>query len=125
MQDSSSAFTPSSIRATAGRRDAFGLAAALDAYAAASTRLVEGWFDPQAYAECTERLEAIRAHGLADPALSALTLQLFIAHCEVLSILWRHAVTGDCAEGIATAQERHALALGALCAALATLQARG
>lgn len=99
------------------RRDAFELLSALDAYELAAERVVRDWFDVHAYADVTRRIEAIRTHGASVPALTVVSLQLVIAHTELLSMLWQNACTGGGVARLAEVQERHAACVASLRAA--------
>lgn len=96
------------------RSDAFDLVSALDTYALCATRLVETWFDMDVYARLGRQIDAIRAHGMAHGGMTVLSLQLVIAHTELLSTMWQHASVGVSAARIEEVQMRHAFAVEAL-----------
>ena len=85
MQDRS--FPASSPSLFTRRDERLDLASSLDRYVAASTRLVDTWFDMDLYADFRKQLEAIRQHAMTDPALTVYSLQLAIAHFELVSTL--------------------------------------
>lgn len=105
------------------RSGGFDLVSALDSYEAAGTRLVESWFDIHAYAAFGRQIEGIREHAVPVPALTVLALQLFIAHCELVSTMWQNAAVGVSAAAISEAGRRHAVAVAALRMAAARLPA--
>lgn len=94
--------------------DAFNLLSALDAYDDAAARLVETWLDMDLYADFSKQVDAIRAHGVSTPALTVLSLQLVIAHSELVSTMWQNASVGVGEERMREVQQRHALAIAAL-----------
>lgn len=96
------------------RCGAFNLMAALDAYELASARLVEAWPDPHLYADVTQQIEEIREHGVSNPVLTVLSLQLVIAHSELVSALWQNASEPVAALALQEVRQRHAIALEAL-----------
>lgn len=112
---------PSSF-ADAVRVDTFDLVCALDAYGAAATRLVERWFDTETYADCQRQIDAIRDHGVTQPALTVLSLQLVIAHAELVSTLWQSASVDVSAAHLQEVRARHAVAIELLRAGSAQLQ---
>lgn len=111
--------------APARRRDPFDLVSALDSYEAATTRLVESWLDMEVYADFSRQIDAIRDHGVPDSSLTVLSLQLVIAHSELVSTLWQHASVGVPAQKMQEVQERHALAIDALRVAVASQRMGG
>jgi hypothetical protein len=96
------------------------LLSALDTYDVASTRLVESWLDMDVYMVFSKQIDAIRDHGVTLPALTVLSLQLVIAHSELVSTLWQNASTGLCATKLQDVKERHTFAVNALRAAAAS-----
>ena len=108
--------------ADAVRVDTFHLVSALDAYAVAATRLVERWFDADAYADVQRRIDTIRDHGVTQPALTVLSLQLVIAHAELVSTLWQNASADVSAAHLQEVRARHAVAVELLRAGSAQLQ---
>lgn len=95
-------------------RDAFDLLSALDAYDVAAQRLVASWLDMEVYSDFSRKVDAIRDHGAAVPALTVLSLQLVIAHSELVSTLWQNASVGVSTEGMRDVQDRHTAAVEAL-----------
>lgn len=92
---------------------------ALDAYDVASTRLVETWLDMDLYTEFSQQIDDIREQGVAIPTLTVLSLQLVIAHSELVSTMWQNASMGVNAARLQEVKERHTLAVNALRAAAA------
>jgi hypothetical protein len=103
------------------RRDAFNLMSALDAYDLASSQLVERWLDMDLYTEFSKQIDAIRDHGVAVPTLTVLSLELVIAHSELVSTLWQNASVGVPAPKLYEVQARHTAAINMLRAAAAKL----
>lgn len=103
------------------RCDAFNLMCALDAYDVASARLVESWLDMAAYTEFNRQIEPIREHGVTIPALTVLSLQLVIAHSELVSTMWQQSSVGVSAARLRDVMARHTVAVNALRVAAARL----
>ena len=98
-------------------RDAFNLLSALDAYDLAGQTLVASWLDMEVYADFSAKVDAIREHGATVPALTVLSLQLVIAHSELVSTLWQNASVGVGPERMGEVQARHSEAIESLRAA--------
>ena len=112
MQDRS--FLGFSHSPSTRRDERFDLASALDRYATASTRLVDTWFDMGLYADFRKQLEAIRLHAMTVPALAVYSLQLAIAHFELISTLWQDASVGVSAARLEEVKMRHTIAVEAM-----------
>lgn len=97
----------------------FDLASALDRYEATCTRLVDTWFDMDRYADFRKQLEEIRQHAFRVPALTVFSLQLGIAHFELLSTLWQDASVGVSTARLEEVKMRHTIAVQAMRAAAA------
>lgn len=113
MQDHT--FSPTLLRDRASD-----LLAALAAYELTSTRLVDRWLDMDIYQECSTQIDAIREQGVANPALTVLSLQLVIAHSELVGTMWQNASMGVCGARLQEVKDRHALAINALRSAAAS-----
>ena len=103
------------------RCSAFDLITALDAYDAASTQLVARWLDMELYEDFSKQLDAIRERGVSAPALTVLSLQLVIAHSELVCLMWQHSSVGVSATKMQEVQARHSHSIDALRAAAARL----
>lgn len=101
------------------RPDAFKLLSALDAYDLTCARMLESWFDMHAYADFARQIDAIREHGVSAPELTVLSLQLVIAHSELVSTLWQDSCVRVNASRMQEVRERHSIAINALRAAAA------
>jgi hypothetical protein len=114
---------PASFASPFARRDErFDLASALERYEATCTRLVDTWFDMDLYAEFRKQLEAIRQYAMTVPALTVYSLQLAIAHFELVSTLWQDASVGISAARLEEVKMRHTIAAEAMRAAAAGRQ---
>lgn len=103
------------------RHGAFHLMSALDAYELGSLRLVETWLDMDVYADVSGQIDAIREHGVTSPALTVLSLQLVIAHSELVSTMWQNSSVGVAPAKVREVTERHTLAIDAVRVAAARL----
>ena len=103
------------------RCDAFNLISALDAYDLASTKLVENWLDMELYAEFSKQIDVIREHGVSVPVLTVLSLQLVIAHSELLCTMWQNSSVGVNPVKLQDVKARHTASVHALAAAAARL----
>ena len=112
MQDRA---VPASFHSTFTRRDErLDLASALERYEATCARLVDTWFDMDLYADFRKQLEAIRQYAMTVPALTVYSLQLAIAHFELVSTLWQDASVGVSAARLEEVKMRHAMAVEAM-----------
>jgi hypothetical protein len=102
------------------RHRASGLLAALDTYELTSARLVDRWLDMDIYRDCSTQIDAIREQGVTSPALTVLSLQLVIAHSELVGTMWQNASKGVCEARLQEVKDRHALAINALRSAAAS-----
>ena len=119
MQDRA---VPASFHSTFTRRDErLDLASALERYEATCARLVDTWFDMDLYADFRKQLEAIRQHAMTVPALTVCSLQLAIAHFELVSTLWQDASVGVSAARLEEVKMRHAIAVEAMRAGAAAV----
>ena len=100
-----------------GRRENLDFVSALAAYEEASALEVESWFDIDRYAEFSKLGDAVREDGVAVPELTALTLQLHIAHAELVSTLWQNVAVGVPPVHMEQVRARHAVAIEGLRAA--------
>ena len=112
MQDRS--FPASSPSLFTRRDERLDLASALERYEATCARLVDTWFDMDLYADFRKQLEAIRHHAMTVPALTVYSLQLAIAHFELVSTLWQDASVGVSAARLEEVKMRHAMAVEAM-----------
>jgi hypothetical protein len=119
MQDRS--FLASFPSTSTHRDGTFDLPSALDRYGTTCTRLVDTWFDMDLYADFRKQLEAIRQHAMTVPALTVYSLQLAIAHFELVSTLWQDASVGISAARLEEVKMRHAIAAEAMRAAAAAV----
>ena len=102
-------------------RDAFHVAAALDAYEAASGRLAEHCCDAELLEQVGRQLDLIRERGLSVPGLLMPSLKLVIADADLVTALWRHTSSGLPAEVMDDVKAGHAAAIKALRAAILNL----
>lgn len=108
---------------TALRCSAFNLMTALDAYDVASARMVDRWLDIELYADFSSQIDAIRQHGVSVPSLTVHSLQLVIAHSELVCTLWQSSSVSVSAAKLQEVMERHTLAVNVLrCAAAKMLR---
>ena len=105
-------------------RDAFQLAAALDAYEAASGRLAENCCDAELLEQLGRQLDTIRDRGLCVPGLLVPSLKLVIADADLVTALWRHTSSELPAEVLEDVRAGHAAAVNALRAAALKLLTR-
>ena len=110
---------------SAVRSDAFNIVAALDVYDLTCSRLVANWLDMTLYADAGAAIAAIRQHGVSNPSLTVLALQLAIAHAELESVLWERSALGGSEARLRTVRDRHAMALQALRSAATALLRAG
>ena len=111
-----------SFPSTFTRRDErFDLASALERYDTTCTRLVDTWFDMDLYADFRKQLEAIRQYAMTVPALTVYSLQLAMAHFELVSTLWQDASVGVSAARLEEVKMRHAIAVEAMRAGAAAV----
>lgn len=93
-------------------RDVLG---ALDRYEVHVPLLLETWFDARQFRHSRELLCEVRDHAVAVPRLTVPVLELFIAHCEIVSLLWQEsAQQASLAFQVSRALDRHAEACGVL-----------
>jgi len=93
----------------------FQLAAALDAYEARMTLLLENGFDSAAYGQAEQAVGEVRSQGAGLPELAVAALELCLAHAEVVALLWWERADGTAgASQLAAAQQRRQRACDAL-----------
>ncbi|HET8748582.1 MAG TPA: hypothetical protein VFM98_23510 [Ramlibacter sp.] len=103
-----------SLSESTRRSTSFDLVAAIDAYEDASTRLVARWLDMDLYSDVSRQIDAIRERGVSDPSLTVFSLQLVIAHSELICTMWQNSSVGVSAAKLQEVQARHTLAVRAL-----------
>ncbi len=102
------------IRPARAPKPSHELVALLDDYQAAAVRLVEQWPAISAYTELSTRLDPIRKHASLHPDLSVASVQLVIAHSELVSTLSERSAGRSRAEKLAQVQERHRACIDAM-----------
>lgn len=103
------------------RCDAFNLVSALAAYDLASMKLVESWLDMELCAEFGQLMVAIREHGIAVPVLTVPSLQLVIAHSELVCTMRQNSSVGVSPIKVEEVKARHTASIRALAAAAVKL----
>ena len=103
-------------------REAVDLLPVLDRYETASSRLVDSWFEPDAYANFSAEIDAIREQGLKVAPLTLFSLQLLIAHSELVSAMWQLSAAAASPAQVQAVRKRHAIAVQALREMVVTLR---
>jgi hypothetical protein len=95
---------------------AFQLVAALERYDRDTERMIAAWPRPELYREIFEQMENIRMYSAALAQVRVQSVELLIAHAELVHCLWRAQFAGprEARERIAAEGERHERAVAAL-----------
>jgi hypothetical protein len=95
---------------------AFQLLAALEEYDQDTARMIAGWPELDLYRSVSDQMEKIRLYSSAVAEATVQSLELLIAHAELVHLLWRAEYAGDrtSLEALEEVREHHADCVAAL-----------
>ena len=95
---------------------AFQLLAELEEYGKETDRIVAGWPDIELYGRVSDQIEKIRLYSSSLPDACVQSLELLIAHAELMHLLWRaeHGADRGSPASLAAVREHHADCVAAL-----------
>lgn len=95
---------------------AFQLLAALEEYDQDTARMIAAWPELELYRSVSDQVEKIRLYCSSMPEAAVQSLELLIAHAELVHLLWRAEYGGDrkSLEAIDGVRDHHADCVAAL-----------
>ena len=95
---------------------AFQLLAALEEYDQDTARMIVAWPDLELYRSVSEQIEKIRLYSSSMPEATVQSLELLIAHAELVHLLWRTEYGGEkkSPEAVIVVRDHHADCVTAL-----------